>query len=114
MHSGAGVRRDRTALLVGAAPGSDVAGEPIALDSDFVVLVASPGTRVRDVRAAVTLLQQFDVSPGWALLAERPRLTDARRAPRLDTLLKRRRGNGGGTRVASGGPDKTATEDTGA
>ena len=114
VHSGAGVRRDRTALLVGAAPGSDVAGEPIALDSDFVVLVASPGTRVRDVRAAVTLLEQFGVSPGWALLAERPRLTGARRAPRLDTLLKRRRGNGGSTHVASGVPDKTATEDTGA
>jgi capsular polysaccharide biosynthesis protein len=107
--SGAAERGDRTTLVIGGVPGSDVAGEAVALAADFVVLVASPGTRAVDIRAAVAVLEQFGVSPGWALLAERPRTAAAARAPRLDSLLGRRREEA--PRVSTGAADREAGED---
>jgi capsular polysaccharide biosynthesis protein len=100
---------DRTTLVIGGVPGSNVAGEAVALDADFVVLVASPGTRAVDIRAAVAVLEQFGVSPGWALLADRPRTGGALRPTRLDALLGRRREEA--ARVASRAADREPTKD---
>ena len=50
---------------VGDAPGSEGAGEALALEADLTVLVVGEGTRVRDVRGAIDVLSQFGVSPAW-------------------------------------------------
>jgi capsular polysaccharide biosynthesis protein len=81
---------DRTALVVASAPGPDVAAEAAILDADFVVLVASPGERAADIRRTLGVLEQFRVSPGWALLAERRR-PHAFRSASMDALLRRGR-----------------------
>jgi capsular polysaccharide biosynthesis protein len=99
---------DRTTLVVGGAPGSDAAGDAAVLDADFVVLVASPGTRASDIRNTVAVLEQFGVPPGWALLSERPRAR-ALRAPRKAPPLTRRRPRLG--QVSSGAADRKATKD---
>jgi capsular polysaccharide biosynthesis protein len=81
---------DRPTLVAAGSPGRDPAGEAAILDSDFVVLVASPGARAADIRQTVSVLEQFGVSPGWALLTE-GRRPHALRAPSMDGLLRRRR-----------------------
>ncbi len=58
-------------LIPAGAPGSEAAGEGIAVDSDVVVLVASEGTPIADIRSAVVLLHQFGAAPAWALLTPR-------------------------------------------
>jgi capsular polysaccharide biosynthesis protein len=81
--------RARTTLVVGGAPGSDLAGEAVAVDADFLVLIAARGTRTDDIRTTIGVLEQFGVSPGWALLADPPRQELVLRRP-IDAILRRR------------------------
>jgi hypothetical protein len=71
----------RITLDVGGVPGSAAAGETLALTSDVIVLVATKGSRVADLRSALAVLEQFGARPSWALLATPPAKPSSAGAP---------------------------------
>jgi capsular polysaccharide biosynthesis protein len=64
---------DRLTIILGGAPGGEEAGETVAVACDLTVLVVAEGTAVKDVRSAIAVLEQYGVSPQWALLMRRVR-----------------------------------------
>ncbi|HEV7461468.1 MAG TPA: hypothetical protein VGN78_13105 [Solirubrobacteraceae bacterium] len=77
-HADSSEPPDAATLVVGGAPESAAAGEALALSCDLIVVVASPGSRVRRVRSAAAVLRRFGVRPAWALLIKDGPLTRRR------------------------------------
>ena len=65
-------------LFVGGVPGGRSAGQGVALACDLTVLVAEEGSRRKDVRQALNVLQEYGIVPAWAILASRSSLVDVR------------------------------------
>jgi capsular polysaccharide biosynthesis protein len=59
---------DNLTLVAGGTPGTDAAGERLAAGADMTVLVVPRGAHAGRVSRSVAVLEQFGVSPGWALL----------------------------------------------
>jgi capsular polysaccharide biosynthesis protein len=57
-------------LGLGGIPGSDRAGEGLAIRSDVSVLVVTKGTRIADLRRTLGVLEQYGVAPVWAVMAQ--------------------------------------------
>ena len=56
-------------LGLGGIPGSDSAGEGVAIHSDVSVLVVTKGTRIADLQKTLGVLEQYGVAPVWAVMA---------------------------------------------
>jgi capsular polysaccharide biosynthesis protein len=56
-------------LGLGGIPGSDSAGEGVAIHSDVSVLVVTKGTRIAELRRTLDVLDQYGVAPVWAVMA---------------------------------------------
>ena len=56
-------------LGLGGIPGSDRAGEGLAIHSDVSVLVVTKGTRIAELRRTLAVLEQYGVAPVWAVMA---------------------------------------------
>jgi hypothetical protein len=70
---------------VGGIPGSDRAGEGLAIHSDVSVLVVTKGTRIADLRRTLDVLEQYGVAPVWAVMAsaaQARQTSEARTGPR--------------------------------
>jgi capsular polysaccharide biosynthesis protein len=55
---------------VGGAVGGAAAGERLARNADFIVLVVAEGTPVEELRHALDVLDQFGARPDWALFVD--------------------------------------------
>jgi hypothetical protein len=51
-------------------PGGPYGGELVAIEADFVVLVALPGDRLIEIRRAMRSLEQLGAQPRWGVLAD--------------------------------------------
>jgi hypothetical protein len=76
---------EQIVLGVGGIPGSDRAGEGLAIHSDVSVLVVTKGTRIADLRRTLDVLEQYGVAPVWAVMAsaaQARQTSEARTGPR--------------------------------
>ena len=68
-------------LGLGGIPGSDSAGEGLAIRSDVSVLVVTKGTRIAELRRTLSVLEQYGVAPVWAVMAPPVQARQSTEAP---------------------------------
>jgi hypothetical protein len=68
-------------LGLGGIPGSDSAGEGVAIHSDVSVLLVTKGTRIAELRRTLDVLDQYGVAPVWAVMAPTAQARQASAAP---------------------------------
>lgn len=64
-----GREESQIVFTLGGIPGSDKAGEGLAVRSNMSVLVVTNGTRIADLRRTLSILEQYGVEPVWAVMA---------------------------------------------
>ena len=68
-------------LGLGGIPGSDSAGEGLAIRSDVSVLVDTQAARIAELRRTLSVLEQYGVAPVWAVMAPPVQARQSTEAP---------------------------------
>jgi capsular polysaccharide biosynthesis protein len=104
-------------LVAGGAPGPAESGETVARSCGATVVVCLTQTRVSDLRASLTVLDDFGIQPVWGLLVDRRTLRSsdfARRSMgRVSEPLATAHGNIAHAGVATTGAPHTGAPHTG-